>query len=200
MPFFIFFAALAVRLVHIWQIRPSPFFDTLLGDANGYDQWAQRLAAGDWIGSDVFYQAPLYPYFLGLVYKIFGRDLLAVRIIQALIGSASCALLAMAGTRFFSRPVGVIAGLALALWAPAIFFDGLLQKSVLDVFFVCLALWLIARIAGADPDPPAKAGGYKRLWVALGGTMGALALTRENALIFIAVIVVWAWWQRERTI
>ena len=32
----------------------------------------------------------------------------------------------------------------LALYAPAIFFDGLLQKSVLDVFFVCLALWLIA--------------------------------------------------------
>ena len=61
----IFAVALAVRLIHIWQIKPSPFFDILLGDANGYDQWAQRLAAGDWIGSDVFYQAPLYPYFLG---------------------------------------------------------------------------------------------------------------------------------------
>jgi tetratricopeptide (TPR) repeat protein len=194
----IFGAAFAVRIIHVFQIKPSPFFDVLMGDANGYDQWAQRLAAGDWIGSDVFYQAPLYPYFLGLVYKIFGRDLLAVRIIQALIGSASCALLGMAGARLFSKRVGVIAGLALALWAPAIFFDGLLQKSVLDVFFVCLALWLIARIAAADPDSPAKAGGYKRLWVALGGTMGALALTRENALIFIAVIVVWTWWQRER--
>ena len=36
----------------------------------------------------------------------------------------------------------------LALYAPAIFFDGLLQKSVLDVFFVCLALWLISRSEG----------------------------------------------------
>jgi tetratricopeptide (TPR) repeat protein len=191
----IFAAALAVRLVHIWQIKPSPFFDILLGDANGYDQWAQRLAAGDWVGSDVFYQAPLYPYFLGLVYKVFGRDLLVVRIIQAVIGSASCALLGIAGARFFSKPVGWIAGLALALWAPAIFFDGLLQKSVLDVFFVCLALWLIARIAAVDPDPdpgpPAEAGGYKRYWVALGGAMGALALTRENALVFIVVILAW---------
>ena len=75
----IFAVALAVRLVHIWQIKPSPFFDILLGDANGYDQWAQRLAAGDWVGSEVFYQAPLYPYFLGLIYKIFGRDLLVAR-------------------------------------------------------------------------------------------------------------------------
>ncbi len=155
----IFAVALAVRLLHIWQIRPSPFFDILLGDAHGYDQWAQRLAAGDWVGSEVFYQAPLYPYFLGLIYKVFGRDLLVVRIIQALIGSASCALLGMAGARFFSKPVGLIAGLALALWAPAIFFDGLLQKSVLDVFFVCLALWLIARLV----YPPK--GGHHRVTV-----------------------------------
>src|SRR5688572_17857510 len=161
-----------------------------MGDANGYDQWAQRLAAGDWIGSDVFYQAPLYPYFLGLVYKIFGRDLLAVRIIQALIGSASCALLAMAGARLFSRRVGVIAGLALALWAPAIFFDGLLQKSVLDVFFVCLGLYLIARVTSPVEDPPAKAGGC--IWAALGAAMGGLALTRENALIFVLVIAIWS--------
>src|SRR5688500_444401 len=129
MLFLIVAVALAVRLIHIWQIKPSAFFDTLLGDANGYDQWAQRLAAGDWIGSEVFYQAPLYPYVLGMIYAIFGRDLLVVRIVQALIGSASCVLLGMAGARFFSKRVGLIAGLGLALWPSAIFFDGLLQKS-----------------------------------------------------------------------
>ena len=152
----IFAVALIVRLIHVWQLRPTPFFDVLLGDANGYDKWAVRLASGDWIGSDVFYQAPLYPYFLGIVYAIFGRDLLIVRIIQALVGSASCVLLGLACTRLFSprspglrwpgKRVGLVAGLALALWAPAIFFDSLLQKAVLDMFFMCLALWLIAGI------------------------------------------------------
>src|SRR5205085_8788818 len=109
----IFAVALAVRLVHVYQLKSTPFFDTLLGDAHGYDLWAQRLAAGDWIGTDVFYQAPLYPYFLGVVYSIFGRDLLIVRIVQALIGSASCVLLGMAGARLFSKRVGLIAALAL---------------------------------------------------------------------------------------
>ena len=211
----IFAVALTVRLIHIWQIRPSPFFDVLLGDANGYDQWAQQLAGGDWIGSQVFYQAPLYPYFLGVLYSIFGRDLLVVRIVQAVIGSASCVLLGMAGARLFSihptmqsphrgdpgQRVGLIAGLALALWAPAIFFDGLLQKSVLDMFFMCLGLYLISRIA----NPP-KGGhhhetapgnqvvsGFSRIdWIALGLAMGALALTRENALILILVIAIWS--------
>ena len=195
----IFVVALAIRLIHVWQLRRSPFFDVLLGDAHGYDEWARRIAGGEWIGRDVFYQAPLYPYFLGVIYSVVGHSLLAVRVVQALVGSASCALLALAGRRFFSpvgsdvsfssvgsdfsRIVGTVAGLGLAIYAPAIFFDGLLQKSVLDVFFLSLALWLLARLL----DEPANS----RVWLSLGLTMGALSLTRENALVFIVVILGW---------
>jgi tetratricopeptide (TPR) repeat protein len=199
MPFVVFSVALAIRLIHIWQIRRSPYFDVLMGDANGYDLWAQRLAGGDWIGTEVFYQAPLYPYFLGAVYAIFGRDLLIVRIVQALIGSASCALLGLAGARFFSPRVGVIAGLALAFWAPAIFFDGLLQKSVLDLFFVCVGLYLISAISNQQSAISNQNTAISQ-WIALGAAMGALALTRENALVFILVILVWAWYQHSRKV
>ena len=75
--------AFAIRFAYIWQIRPSPFFEVLLGDARGYDAWAQQIAAGDWVGQGVFYQAPLYPYFLGTIYSIAGRDLFLTRIVQA---------------------------------------------------------------------------------------------------------------------
>jgi len=183
LPVLIFFVALAVRLLHLWQIHPSPFFEVLLGDAHGYDEWARRLAAGDWIGTEVFYQAPLYPYFVGIVYAVFGHDLVILRIIQALIGSASCALLGLAGARLFSKPVGLLAGLGLALYAPAIFFDGLIQKSVLDMFFVCLGLWLVSKVLSAAATPAT--------WIGLGLAMGGLSLTRENALAFIVVIVAW---------
>src|SRR6266850_5243054 len=88
----IFALALAVRLVHIWQIRKAPFFTVLMGDARAYDEWAQRIAQGDWLGHEVFYQAPLYPYFLGTLYRIAGRDLFMVRVGQAVIGSVSCVL------------------------------------------------------------------------------------------------------------
>src|SRR5215510_5412721 len=96
----VFALALAVRLVHVWQISRAPFFDMLMGDARGYDVWARQLAGGDWIGRDVFYQAPLYPYFLGVIYKLFGHSLLTVRIIQAIVGSLSCALIGAATCRF----------------------------------------------------------------------------------------------------
>ena len=173
----VFLVAFALRLIHVWQMRRSPFFDVLLGDAHGYDGWAQRIASGDWIGHDVFYQAPLYPYFLGFMYWVSGRSLLLVRVVQAVIGSFSCVLIYAAARRLFSERAGVVAGLMLAVYASAIFFDGLLQKSVLDVFFVSLALWLIA--------------GNPR-WFALGLAVGGLTLTRENALVFIVVILGWA--------
>jgi tetratricopeptide (TPR) repeat protein len=206
MALMIFAIALLVRLLHVLQMRRSPFFSVLMGDSHGYDEWAQRLARGDWLGQEVFYQAPLYPYLLGTLYAIAGRHLLLVRVVQIVLGSASCALLALAVARLFGRRAGIAAGLMLALYAPAIFFDGLLQKSVLDVFFVCLALWLITKTnvcnaelaAPAETDPETSLRSLRFLrssswvWLCLGLTMGGLALTRENALVFIAVILVWA--------
>ena len=175
--------AFTIRVAYIWQIRPSPFFDVLLGDARGYDAWAQQIAGGDWIGQGVFYQAPLYPYFLGAIYSIAGRDLFLTRICQAIIGASTCALLALAGRRLHSERVGLLAGVGLAIYAPAIFFDGLLQKSVLDLFFVSLVLWLLSGLVNHPV--------MRSRWFSLGLALGALALTRENGLVLIVPILVW---------
>src|SRR5438067_1191844 len=83
-------------------------------------------------GRGVFYQAPLYPYFLAGVQLLVGHDAVWIHVAQAVVGSISCGLIFLAGKAFFSRPAGVIAGVLLALYAPAIFFDGIIQKSVLD--------------------------------------------------------------------
>jgi tetratricopeptide (TPR) repeat protein len=181
----VFGVALAVRLIHVWQMREAPVSSVLMGDARGYDEWAQTIAGGQWLGTDVFYQAPLYPYFLGVIYAVLGRDLTLVRVIQAAVGAAACTMLGLAASRLFSKRVGLVAGLSLALYAPAIFFDALFQKTVLDVFFVCLMLWISSRLC----DSAAAT----REWVWLGVALGAFALTRENALVLVIVILAWIW-------
>jgi tetratricopeptide (TPR) repeat protein len=179
----IFLVSLIVRLVHLYQIRRAPFFTLLMGDAQSYHAWAQRLAAGDWIGSDVFYQAPLYPYFLGLVYTLLGEAPITVRLCQAVIGSLACVWLAFAASRLFSRPAGIVAGLMLAFYAPAIFFDGLIQKSVLDAFLLCLALALFSVLI----VQPVR----RRSWLWVGVTLGCLTLSRENAVVFASAVLLW---------
>src|SRR3974377_1358387 len=172
----IFAVALAVRLVHLWSMRNSPFFDVLLGDAQSYDTWARQIAAGDWMGAGVFYQAPLYAYFLGALYTIH-RSLTLVRVCQAVIGAGACVLLGRATRHLFGKTAGLFAGLMLALYAPAVFFDGLVQKSVLDIFFLCLLLALVTGFK-ADPSPRAPraraetSGSWR--WLAVGAALGAL--------------------------
>ena len=185
----IFATALVIRLIHVWQIGASPFADVLLGDSAGYDRWADELAAGNWLGTEVFYQAPLYPYLLGMVYAVLGSDVTVVRICQALLGAGSAVLLAAAGGRFFSPRVGIAAGAVLALYAPAIFVDATLQKSVVDVFLLTGLLWLLSRTLDGTPSA--------RRWVGIGALLGALCLTRENALILVASLGLWLWLERR---
>ena len=182
-----FVVALAVRGLHLWQISRAPFFDLRLGDAAAYDAWARRIVAGEWLGHDVFYQAPLYPYVLALIYAVAGSATLTTRLVHAVLSAGSCALLADAGWRVFSRRTGIAAGLMLATYPPAIFLDSVLQKSALDLFFLCLALWLIGRLLSSP---------RRSTWWELGLAVGCLSLTRENASILIVPILLWIALQR----
>jgi tetratricopeptide (TPR) repeat protein len=174
--------ALALRLVHLAQLRGTPLFAVLIGDGQQYDAWARQIAAGQWMGSEVFYQTPLYPYLLAIVFEIAGPNLLVVRILQSVFGALSCVLLGLAGWRYFNPWVGLIAAAFLALYPPAIFFDGLIQKSSLDLLLVALLLVLLAEF---HHRPRWK-------WLVAGGAaLGAFILNRENARILYPIVVGW---------
>jgi tetratricopeptide (TPR) repeat protein len=190
----VFAGALALRLIAIAQLHGTPVFDVLMGDGRQYDTWAQQIAGGQWLGTEVFYQTPLYPYLLAVLYKIAGHHLLLVRVVQAVLGAASCALLMQAGARFFDRRTGLIAGGLLAIYAPAIFFDAVIQKSSLDLFLMTLTIALLGEFL-ARPH---------WRWIAAAGVIAAaFMVNRENARVLYPVVVLWlafgAWAVPART-
>jgi tetratricopeptide (TPR) repeat protein len=178
----IFGGAFFLRLIYLAQIESIPLFYHLAGDGRTYDEWGQRIAAGDWLGEGVFYQAPLYPYFLGVLYFLFGHSLWPVRIVQITLGSIACALIFLIGEKLFSRRAGIAAGLILACYAPAIFFDGLIEKSILDLFLLTVLLFILCGVNESE--------GWRR-WLSAGVVMGLLGLSRENALILAPVVALW---------
>jgi tetratricopeptide (TPR) repeat protein len=178
----IFGCAFFVRLLYLLEIDSIPLFYHLAGDGRAYDEWGQKIAAGDWLGQGVFYQAPLYPYFLGVLQAVFGHSLWLIRLIQIALGALSCALIFATGRNLFSRQAGIAAGLILACYAPGVFFDGLIEKSILDLFLLSLFLWLLSQLKATVP--------WTR-WLALGAVLGLLGLSRENALILTAVLPLW---------
>jgi len=178
----IFACAFILRLGYLLQIESIPLFYHLAGDGRTYDEWAQRIAAGDWLGQGVFYQAPLYPYFLGVLEFAFGHNLWLIRFLQIVLGALSCGLVYLVGQKLFSRKAGFAAGVLIASYAPAIFFDALIEKSILDLFLLSLLLLLLSRTIQEQNSIA---------WLAIGATLGLLGLSRENALILILVVGLW---------
>jgi Tfp pilus assembly protein PilF len=81
----------------------------------------------------------------------------------------------------------------LALYPPAIFFDGLIQKSVLDVLLLCVALAITATLARDS-----RASSTSPWWTLLGIVTAALMLTRENAALLALVLGCWGFSRAPR--
>ncbi len=164
--------AAILRVVHIHSLMRLPIFDVLILDSWMYDEWAKRIASGDWLSGDrAFYMDPLYSYFLAVLYRLFGRDLLLVRLVQAGLGVGTCALVAAFGRRVAGRSAGNIGALLMAVCRPAIFQEGEIEKTALGIFLVTAALVLALRTSRAST-------------FAAGSMMGLAALARGNLLIF----------------
>jgi len=175
--------AFALRLAYLLEAQAVPLFHASISDARSYWIWSDRIAGGDWLGDTVFYQAPLYPYFLALLKLVVGADLWSVRLVQITLGSLACGVLLLAGREFFSRRAGIAAGVLLALYPPAIFLDSLIQKANLSLLWMTLLLWALARAQ--------KSATPWRLGVC-GGLLGLLILTREETLLLAPVLSLWA--------
>ncbi len=134
--------ALLIRVIALTLMTRTPYLQIDTIDAKGYQVWAAQILAGDWLPARHFYQSPLYAYYLAGVQAAFGSSPWPPRVIQILLGSASCGLLTIVGTRLFDRRVGLVAGLLLATYGPMVLEETSLGKTALLIFggllgFVC---------------------------------------------------------------
>ena len=174
--------AFLVRLIYIFEISASPFFENLVIDCARYSDWGAEIAAGNWAGDSAFYQSPLYAYFLGVIYRFVTTSLFAVRIIQAAIGSGSCVLIYLLARRLFDRRAALLAGILAAAYAPFVYHDAMIMKTVFSIFLASLGLYLLLR---------ARDSGRPRTWLACGLVWGAAGLVRENYLLAAGAFAAW---------
>ncbi|HEY6001049.1 MAG TPA: glycosyltransferase family 39 protein [bacterium] len=174
--------ALALRVVYILQSRASPFFADPVMDALYHTEWARAIAAGKPFVDGPYFRAPLYPWFLGLCFRLFGESFLAPRLIQAAFGTATVGLTWLIGREAGGRAVAAVAALGMAVYRTAIYFDGELLLETLYVPLALLGLWLTLRL---HRD--------RRLGAALGAgaAWGVAALARPNHLLLLPLLALW---------
>ncbi len=185
----LFTLAFFARLLVILQLRSDVLFSTPIVDAAAYADQARALAAGAPVTEALFWQPIFYPLYLSLVFRLAGPSLLAARLAQALLGSASCVLVYLLARRLGRRRTGLLAGLLLAFYGPVIALETDLLSEGWAVFWAALLLWLFT---GAEPGTrPARLG-------LLGACGGLAILTRPTFIPFVGGAAFWLTWKTIR--
>ncbi len=151
--------ALAVRVAALVFIAHSPYREVSNIDSEAYERLAAEILKSGWLPSRHFYGSPAYQYFLAGVYKLFGQGTWAPRLVQILLGSAAAAVLYTIGAHLFTRRVGWLAGLGLALYGPLILEEVTVGKTALFVLVVLSSFAIFLRYSPTG----------RLLWITLSG-------------------------------
>lgn len=141
--------ALALRLVHLYAAAASPIFGYLTFDSIYYHTIAQYMAAGEQLGHEGVFKAPLYGMLIALNYGIFGINIFSTLFLQNILGTISCLLVYAIGRSIFPRRIALTAGLLAAACGTMIYFDSEVLPVSLTITFLLLSLWLLLMYGGS---------------------------------------------------
>ncbi|MEN6625969.1 MAG: glycosyltransferase family 39 protein [Candidatus Sumerlaeia bacterium] len=182
--------ALLARLLYVaWARHHDPYFSWVRPgwDMEHFQAMADMCLKGDWLLSErgIFYYSPLFGWFCGIVYSVFGaRNFLAVHLAQAVMGACSIGLAFIIARTWLGRAGAWFAAMTLALAAPWLFYEQTLLHEGMMLFLYTVFLW------GARTG----ALGWRLKWARLvvaGGALGLAALGRGNALACLVVVAGW---------
>ncbi|NLF75272.1 MAG: glycosyltransferase family 39 protein, partial [Chloroflexi bacterium] len=178
--------AVAGRLAFI-----ALFSDTLSLQTSGYDTYAVNVMEGrgytrfdDRDGdSDL---PPLYPFFLVGVYEVFGRDPVAVALVQIGLDVLTVLLIYWVGRRVAGERVGLLAAALYGLY-PYLLYQNLTLNDT-GLFILLLAAGIALAYRARD----------RRDWrgaALLGALFGLAALTKAFVLLMLPLLALW-WWRQ----
>jgi tetratricopeptide (TPR) repeat protein len=164
-------AGLSLRAFSLLRYRgENPFATHLFSDAHHYLEWARLIAVGT-PPPEPFYQAPLYPYLLATLLRLFGENLAALYALQLLLGGASIVLLTLIGRTFLPATVAAIAATLYALLPYPVHLEEKLFPETTAIVLSLLAVHLsLGRVRTA------------RKGLAAGFAAGAASLSRATLL------------------
>ena len=153
-------------------------------DSGVYLDLARRVAGGDLLAGDrTFFMSPFYIYFVAAILVLSGSSVLAVQLVQVLLGTLAVWLVMLTSREWFGERAALVAGVLAALTGYLAFNEILILQSAVDPFLTALGLWLLAR---------AWLHGGWRPWLAAGVVLGLHGLNRPNVLLWAAAAPVLA--------
>lgn len=182
LPAGVFAGALLVRLAFLAQYASWPLYDKLgpVFDSRWYLLRGKSISNGEWADRVPFYLSPLYAYVLGVLFTVFPPGLEPARYVQAVLGAASCTLVALVGRRLFGTAGGWLAGGVLALDALSVYLTSVVLPATLVLTVHALLLLALVPPGGDRPS--------SRRTLVAGVLVGLAATAKPNALLLLPAL------------
>ncbi len=145
----IFLLAFSLRLGYTFFLKNNYFFyNNPSSDVTYYREWAHEIAKGDFLGKEIFYGLPLYPYFLALIERLSLGHIFAMRLIHLLLGSINCLLLYFISKKIFNQKVGILSAFLASTNFILIYYDWLMMPVTLIILLSQICLLSLLRRDG----------------------------------------------------
>ena len=175
-----------VALLYLGLVQPA----AIVGDASDYDRLGWWLAHADFFSLDGVhasaFRPPIYPFFVSIVYRIFGHLPAAVLAAQALLCGGTAVLLSSWLRLDCTEKRSRWAGVACAVYPVLVAYAAYLLSETLFTFLLTLGAWLYRRSENSSTNAAAS-----------GLVFGLAALTRSLILYFPFFWII-ALWLRSR--
>jgi 4-amino-4-deoxy-L-arabinose transferase-like glycosyltransferase len=170
--------ALTLRLLALWSLKNSLYADVLLWDERSYHDMAVKLVKQSFHPSvRILF---IYAYGIAFIYKLFGINILYIRVLNVFCGMGTCFLLCLIGKELLNRKIGLLAGLAAAMYTPFIFYDITVLNASITVLLFALSVYLLIKFWQTET--------WLKIFF-LGLTAGLLYHFRPNAILIFPVLI-----------
>jgi 4-amino-4-deoxy-L-arabinose transferase-like glycosyltransferase len=190
--------AFALLIRAVAAIAGTHHFATTFLDSWDYDRYGHALAFGHRFpdsfltadGGPSAYRPPVFPLFLGAVYVLPGRDLIAGLAAQAALGTVVVALIGVLTWQVWGRRTALVAMGVAAVSPPLI---------VLGVSLLSEPLYLVFELGAISAAVAHRRSSHPYRWALVTGLLAGLAvLTRVNGILLVVPLAIAVWTLRPR--
>ncbi len=163
--------ALAARIAFVFILPPRLMWP----DPVEFEATARMLLEQGTYGLHTL-RPPGYPTFIAGIYALLGPNLIALRLVEALLATLSVGLIGWIGVRLFGRAAGWVAMLIAACHPMLAFMPSTTYSETVSIFL--LSMTLVVMLGALER------GGWWR-WALAGALLGAQTLIRPNVIALL---------------
>jgi 4-amino-4-deoxy-L-arabinose transferase-like glycosyltransferase len=157
--------------------------------AENPDPWSYVLRSDEWrMWDGMWTLAPGYFWFLAALFRLGGMHLFPVQVAQCALEAGTAVLVALLARRVSTPRLGLLGGLAYAVYWPSVVLPGSTMTENLHTFLLTAALVAMTGLVAHDDDHPRA---ELLRGAAVGLLFGLAGLARTVGTAFLALALPW---------